>query len=279
MPPPPSSVLIPANIFFTLLVILLVLSAPDLHSLVPNPVYPRQPVTITCTTRNSQTLAWESEEYIGGGTQLLLTSSHSPYSTNTSRNGAIGILISVTNDNGELMIESELLINITTRSSSSHVTCRNVNSGETDTVVFYKTNESATELLLTNATKICPEDSISVACTARNTSLIKWSSNLHNRPLYCENNDPAVRNITINSGDINIFTDYLATSASGDSVLTCSLTIMASELPVDQQISLECLNVDIGVPQASTITFQITGTCACVCVCVCVCVPVSGVFA
>ena len=188
------------------------LRAPDLHSSVPSgsPVYPEQPITITCTTRNSQILAWESDEYIGGGGQVVFTSNNLPDSIDTSRNGALAILISVTTNNGEPIIQSELLINITTRSSSSRVMCRNVDNGETDTVVFHKTNESATELLLTNATKICPEDHISVACMARNTSIIEWSSNLSSRQVYCRKGVPTVRNITIGDTELDVFMEYTA---------------------------------------------------------------------
>ena len=70
------------------------------------------------------------------------------------------------------------------------------------------------------------------------------------------------------------FRRLCAADSNGNSVLTCSLTVTASELLVNQQLSLACLNVDIGVPEAATITFQIAGVCVCLCVCVCVCVRV-----
>ena len=201
--------------------ILPTLSAPDLHSSVSNGslVYPEQPITITCVTRNSQILAWESTDYIGGRSQITFTSNNQPDSTDTSRNGAVAILISVTSDNGELVITSELLINITTRSIMSSVTCHNVDSGQTDNIVFHRTNESATELVYPNKTKICPDERISITCMARNTSIIQWSSrSLSNGQIHCIRNDPVIRNDTIGNTDVDILTEYSATDLNGNAL-------------------------------------------------------------
>ena len=242
--------------------ILQTLSAPDLYSSVSNGslVYPEQPITITCVTRNSQILAWESTDYIGGRSQITFTSNNQPDSTDTSRNGAVAILISVTSDNGELVITSELLINITTRSIMSSVTCHNIDIGQTDNIVFHRTNESATELAYPNKTKICPDDRINITCTARNTSIIQWSSrNLSNRQVHCIRSDPVMRNDTIGNTNVDILTEYSAADLNGNTVLTCRLSFIASELPLNQQLLLVCLNVDIGVREVATFTLQIAG--------------------
>ena len=177
------------------------------------------------------------------------------------RNGTLAILISVTNNNGELVLTSKLLISITTRSSSSRVTCRNIDSGETDSVIFHKTNERATELVLANKTRICPDDRINITCMARNTSIIQWSSNLSSRQIYCRKDNQTTRNITISNTDVDIFTEYSAADSNGNTVLRCSLILTASELPVNQQLSLSCLNSDIGVREAVSISFQQSGMC------------------
>lgn len=246
--------------------ILVVLGAPDLRSSVPSgsPVYPQQPVTITCTTINSQILAWEGEDYIGGGSQLTFTSNSRLDSTVVSRNGAIAILISISNSNEGLTITSELLINITTHSTVSRVTCRNVDTGQTDSVEFHKTNENATELAfsLVNKTEICPEDRINVTCMGRNTSIIQWSSsNLANRQIHCRMGDPDLQSVTISNTNIDVSTEYSAADANGNTILTCSLSFVARELPVNQQFSLTCLNVDIGVRAAAAITLQLSDQC------------------
>ena len=255
--------------------ILPTLSAPDISSSVSNGslVYPNQPITITCITRNSQILAWESEDYIGGRSQIAFTSSNRPNSTDTGRNGAVAILISVSNDNGELIITSELLVNITISSIISSVICHNVDTGQADYIVFHRTNESATEFMYPNTTDICPEDRINVTCTARNTSIIQWSGrSLANGQIHCIRSDPVRRNDTIGNTIVDIFTEYSAADVNGNTVLTCSLSFIASELPINEQLSLMCLNVDIGVREVATITLQITGmytgysTCTCMCV-------------
>ena len=243
--------------------ILPALSAPDLRSSVSNGslVYPEQPITITCVTTNSQILAWESEDYIGGRSQIVFSSSDQPDITDTGRNGAFAILISVTtDDNGELVITSELLINITTRSKTSSVTCRNVDNGQTDSIVFHRTNESATELMYPNKTEICPEDRINITCMARNTSIIQWSSrSLSNGQIHCRRSDPVRRNDTMGNTVVDIFTEYSAADINGNTVLTCNLSFVASKLPLNEQLLLVCLNIDIGVRKVATVNLQIAG--------------------
>ena len=203
----------------------------------------------------------------------MFASSSQPDSTDTGRNGAFAILISVTtDDNGELVITSELLINITIRSKTSSVTCRNVDNGQTDSIVFLRTNESATELMYPNKTEICPEDRINVTCTARNTSIIQWSSrSLSNGQIHCIRSDPIRRNDTMGNTVVDIFTEYSAADISGNTVLTCSLSFVASKLPINEQLSLVCLNVDIGVREVATISLQTAGIQHVCTVCVGVC--------
>ena len=115
-----------------------VLCEPDLSPSVPDgsAVYVNQPVTVQCTTTGSQAMAWRSDEYIGRGQQLTFNSGSAPGATDTSPNGAQATFIRANNDNGELMLQSILRISVASIFSSFTVTCRNIDTGSTESVTY-----------------------------------------------------------------------------------------------------------------------------------------------
>ena len=118
--------------------------------------------------------------------------------------------------------------------------------------------ENATELV-TNNTKICNDDRITLNCIVRNSTIIQWSSSFYGSgdQILCQRGDSSIRNTTINNIEMDIFTNYTAAGLNRDSLLSCNVSFLASALPVNQQLSVTCLNVDVEVQ--STISFQITG--------------------
>ena len=115
-----------------------VLCEPDLSPSVPDgsAVYINQPVTVHCTTRGTQAMAWRSDEYIGSGRQLTFNSRSMPGATDTSLNGAQATFVRMDNDNGELMLQSILRISVTSIYSSFTITCRNIDTGSTESVAY-----------------------------------------------------------------------------------------------------------------------------------------------
>ena len=103
---------------------------------------------------------------------------------------------------------------------------------------------------------ICPEDDLRLECTARNSSIIEWSSNNNFYFTYCQKNDPPVRNDTIGATQIiTVKTNY--SDETSDSTLICSLDIQARALPTNQQLTFTCLNVDIGIRASAS--FEVAG--------------------
>ena len=119
--------------------------------------------------------------------------------------------------------------------------------------------ENATELVLTDETKICNDDKITLTCIARNSTIIQWTSSFYMDQIQCHKDDPSRRNTSINNMDIDMFTNYTAAGINRDSLLSCNVSFLASALPVNQQISVTCMNVAVEVE--TTISFQITGMC------------------
>ena len=115
-----------------------VLCEPDLSPSVPDgsAVYVNQPVTINCITRGSQAMAWRSDEYIGRGQQLTFNSGSTPGAIDTSPNGAQATFIRADNNNGEVMLQSILLISVASIHSRFTVTCRNIDTGSTESVTY-----------------------------------------------------------------------------------------------------------------------------------------------
>ena len=119
--------------------------------------------------------------------------------------------------------------------------------------------ENATELVVTNDTEICNDNRITLNCIVRNSTIIQWSSSFYGAgdQILCQRGDSSIRNTTINNIEMDIFTNYTAAGLNRDSLLSCNVRFLASALPVNQQLSVTCLNVDVEVQ--STNSFQITG--------------------
>ena len=103
-------------------------------------------------------------------------------------------------------------------------------------------DDNATNIVLSTST-LCPKDDLRLKCTARNTSIIRWSSNIKSNFALCQISDPSVRNITIDGIRVVVKTYY----SDGTFLLACNLEIKAAELPVIRQLSFTCQNVDIGI--------------------------------
>ena len=111
-------------------------------------------------------------------------------------------------------------------------------------------DDNATNIVLPN-TLLCPEDDLRVECTARNTSIIQWSSSAFKSDNFalCQRDDPSIRNYTTSDGiGIVVEAHYSASTF----VLACNLEIKASQLPMDQQLLFTCHNVDIGISKNGT---------------------------
>ena len=88
---------------------------------------------------------------------------------------------------------------------------------------------------------LCPEDYLRLECTARNTSALTLNNNFVNLNVPCQRNDLPVRNTTIAGVEVAVLKVYSPGS------LICSFVLKAGELPRNQQLSITCLNVDIGI--------------------------------
>ena len=95
-------------------------------------VCPGKSVTFTCTTNGSSTLAWESDDYIGAGSQFefrLIDSvgaSHSNFD-------AVATLIARDSTDGELILTSTLRVISRPNTQNVTVSCRNVGLGRINT--------------------------------------------------------------------------------------------------------------------------------------------------
>lgn len=93
--------------------------------------YPQQVINFTCVTRGSSVLAWSSDDYIGVGVRLEFLSILSLGTTMQSfvNPGTVAILINVSMENGETVLESTLRITASSQFSSSSVSCHNISGG------------------------------------------------------------------------------------------------------------------------------------------------------
>ena len=105
--------------------------------------YDDQVIVFRCVARGT-ILVWESDDYIGSiadGRDLRLTFIDQPGHTEPSQlvDGTVASLISVTDVNGDTVIESELRIMASLATSlSSAVTCTNNGRGGRNTTEFRK---------------------------------------------------------------------------------------------------------------------------------------------
>ena len=102
--------------------------------------YDGEVVTFTCVTRNSLTIAWSGNDYVGAGGNRLELTVHdpieSPIRTSTGRGNAT--LISVDQSMPEnTILKSQLRIRVVSTFQTSSVTCHSVATDVTNTTTFY----------------------------------------------------------------------------------------------------------------------------------------------
>ena len=103
--------------------------------------YPQNIIIFTCTTRGSPILEWFSEEYIGTGRDRLQILSESNRNTSSITPDAIATRISVTNENGIIVIVSELRVIASIQYPNATVSCSN-GSPKTINIMFQTVGES-----------------------------------------------------------------------------------------------------------------------------------------
>ena len=103
--------------------------------------YPQDVITFTCMTRESQILEWFSEEYIGTGRDRLQILSESNRNTSSITPDVIATRISVTTENGIVVIVSELRIVASIEYPNATVSCGN-GSPKKVNVTFQTVGES-----------------------------------------------------------------------------------------------------------------------------------------
>ena len=87
--------------------------------------YPQDIIIFTCTTRGSPILEWFSEEYIGTGGDRLQILSESDRNTSSINPDAVATRISVTLENGIVVIVSELKILVSMQYPTATISCSN----------------------------------------------------------------------------------------------------------------------------------------------------------
>lgn len=93
-------------------------------------------VVFTCVVRESNSMAWTSEEYIGTGGQRLELSAAEPVGTSYSAVGntqTVATLVSATIDE---IIVSQLRIRIKSNNPTASVQCHNINAGTNTSIEF-----------------------------------------------------------------------------------------------------------------------------------------------
>ena len=94
-------------------------------------VCPGNAVTFTCTTVGSSTLVWQSQDYIGSGSQFEFRSIDSIGTSQSNPNAAANLTDISTS--GMLTLTSTLRIIARSTPPNVSVSCRNVGLGETNT--------------------------------------------------------------------------------------------------------------------------------------------------
>ena len=98
--------------------------------------YIDETVMFNCVVRESNSMAWTSEEYIGtGGQQLEFLAAERPGSTLTAirNNRTIAELVNTT---GREFVVSRLQITIKPNFQTASVRCRNINANRTASITF-----------------------------------------------------------------------------------------------------------------------------------------------
>jgi hypothetical protein len=86
----------------------------------------------TCTTTGSSTLAWQSDEYIGPGSQFEFRSIDSVGASHSNFD-AVATLTAKNTANGMLILTSTLRVVSRPTNPNVSVTCRNVGLGQINT--------------------------------------------------------------------------------------------------------------------------------------------------
>ena len=106
-------------------------------------VYNGQQVTITCTTERSQTLVWESDEYIGHGMNISIQSNDTAGRAITlnSNSNVIVYVLHTSDDRGNEMIYSQIHIFASLAYPNFTISCRNIDLNLEDSVTYYITGK------------------------------------------------------------------------------------------------------------------------------------------
>ena len=115
-------------------------------------VTPHVRVNFTCITRGSDILEWLSDEYIGpGGDRLQILSGSSRNSaTSNSNPDTVATRISVTTENGEVVIVSILSIVVSAQYPTATITCSNSDRGMKQNITFKLTKGRKKLMLMAN---------------------------------------------------------------------------------------------------------------------------------
>ena len=103
-------------------------------------VYNQDTIIFICTTRGSPILEWFSEEYIGTGGDRLQILSISDRNTSSINQNAVAARINVTNENGVVVIVSELRIIASIQYPNATVSCSNGSPKKID-IIFQTLGE------------------------------------------------------------------------------------------------------------------------------------------
>ena len=95
-------------------------------------VCPGKSVTFTCTTNGSSTLAWESDDYIGAGSQFEFRSIDN-IGDSESNSDAVATLTATNTTDGVIILISTLRIVSRPNTPNVSVSCRNVGLGQINT--------------------------------------------------------------------------------------------------------------------------------------------------
>ena len=98
--------------------------------------YINEMVAFTCVVRESNSMAWTSEEYIGTGGQRLELSAAEPVGTNYSAVGNIQTVATLVRATIDELIVSQLRIRIKSTSPTASVQCHNINAGTNTSIEF-----------------------------------------------------------------------------------------------------------------------------------------------
>ena len=89
--------------------------------------YDSENVIFTCVTRDSNSIAWSSDDYIGsGGLRLEFASVEREGTTRNANSIASAQLVSVSRTDGIVLLVSQLQISVQSTFQISSVTCHNI---------------------------------------------------------------------------------------------------------------------------------------------------------